>query len=110
MPMYLLAAPAATLHSLIGPVLFSKNVSLFASIGEGTLMPWDPARKSVVRRVYRYVLNPMKSGLLAILLGQAWLFAAPGLCYCIAIFVQLKSIYDPFSKEPRLEYRFGENF
>jgi protein-S-isoprenylcysteine O-methyltransferase Ste14 len=34
----------------------------FSTEGEGTLAPWDPPRKLLVRGCYRYVRNPMISG------------------------------------------------
>src|SRR5262245_10670835 len=53
-----------------GLVLFSWCVRLFARIGQGTLAPWDPTRKLVAVGPYRYVRNPMISGVLSMLLGQ----------------------------------------
>jgi protein-S-isoprenylcysteine O-methyltransferase Ste14 len=71
-----LESPLSWVPSLLGCVLVSlglflmyQTISLFATVGEGTLAPWDPPRNLVVQGVYRYVRNPMISGVLFILLG-----------------------------------------
>ena len=48
----------------------------FSTEGEGTLAPWDPPRKLVVRGSYGYVRNPMISGVLSILAGEAIFFGS----------------------------------
>ena len=45
-----------------GLMLFGWCVKLFAQIGQGTLAPWDPTRKLVAVGPYRYVRNPMITG------------------------------------------------
>src|SRR5688500_16040238 len=54
-----------------GLTLVAVTVWHFATVGEGTLAPWDPPRRLVVRGVYRYVRNPMISGVMLILIGEA---------------------------------------
>ena len=57
-----------------GLALLLSTVRLFATVGGGTLAPWDPTQTLVVRGVYRRVRNPMLSGVFLILLGEAvWL-------------------------------------
>jgi protein-S-isoprenylcysteine O-methyltransferase Ste14 len=56
---------------LAGLVLFVWSLALFATIGRGTLAPWDPTRNLVAVGPYRYVRNPMISGVGLILLGEA---------------------------------------
>src|SRR5262249_29068233 len=55
----------------VGVVLFASSLRRFASEGEGTLAPWDPPRRLVVRGPYRFVRNPMISGVFFVLLGEA---------------------------------------
>src|SRR3954464_11813831 len=55
----------------IGGVLFAASLRRFVSEGDGTLAPWDPPRRLVVRGPYRYVRNPMISGLIFALCGEA---------------------------------------
>jgi protein-S-isoprenylcysteine O-methyltransferase Ste14 len=94
----------------IGLVLLTKTISLFARIGEGTLAPWDPTQKLVVHGVYRYVRNPMISGVLCILLGEAILFGSIFLFYWFIFFLTVNVIYMPLFEEPSLERRFGEEY
>jgi protein-S-isoprenylcysteine O-methyltransferase Ste14 len=71
----------------LGLLLMYKTISLFSKVREGTLAPWDPPRKLVVRGVYRYVRNPMISGILFILLGEAtFLGALPLLLWFLVCF------------------------
>ena len=57
----------------IGLLLFLSSLRRFASEGEGTLAPWDPPRRLVVRGPYRFVRNPMISGVVFVLAGEAML-------------------------------------
>ena len=49
---------------LIGIALFVSSVRRFAGDGQGTLAPWDPPRRLVASGPYRYVRNPMISGVI----------------------------------------------
>src|SRR5262245_13251228 len=53
---------AGVLLLLLGLLLFAASLRQFATEGRGTLAPWDPPRTLVVRGPYRYVRNPMISG------------------------------------------------
>jgi protein-S-isoprenylcysteine O-methyltransferase Ste14 len=53
---------AGVLAVVIGLALFVASLRRFASTGKGTLAPWDPPRHLVVVGPYRYVRNPMISG------------------------------------------------
>ena len=56
-----------------GLALMYRTISLFAHAGKGTLAPWDATRKLVVHGPYRFVRNPMITGVLTVLLGEAGL-------------------------------------
>lgn len=58
---------------LIGLALFGSSLRRFASEGKGTLAPWDPPSVLVLNGPYRYVRNPMISGVLFVLFGEALL-------------------------------------
>jgi hypothetical protein len=62
------AALALQLAGLVvlgaGFALFVACVARFAAEGQGTLAPWDPPRRFVVRGPYRFVRNPMISGVI----------------------------------------------
>ena len=73
---------------------------LFARVGKGTLAPWDATQRLVVVGPYRYVRNPMISGVLAILLGETLAFwSAPLLAWFAAVFA-VNAIYMPLVEEP----------
>jgi protein-S-isoprenylcysteine O-methyltransferase Ste14 len=94
----------------LGFILVVNTVSLFASQGRGTLAPWDPTQKLVVHGVYRYVRNPMISGVLGILLGEVICLGSIPLLYWFILFLMINLIYIPLVEEPGLERRFGEAY
>jgi protein-S-isoprenylcysteine O-methyltransferase Ste14 len=90
--------------------LWLWTVRLFASIGDGTLAPWDPTRNLVAVGPYRHVRNPMISGVFGILLGEALVFASVGLLIWAAAFLLINTVYFAIVEEPGLEARFGEPY
>lgn len=94
----------------LGLLLFLASLRRFATEGRGTLAPWDPPRTLVLRGPYRFVRNPMISGVIFILFGEA--FALVSLAHGIwaAAFLMLNLIYIPLMEEPQLERRFGESY
>src|SRR5690349_12798240 len=60
----------------LGLLLMVATIRLFMTVGKGTLAPWEPPQKLVVRGVYRYVRNPMISGALLVLLGESLVTAS----------------------------------
>jgi len=94
----------------VGFGLWLWTVRLFARIGEGTLAHWDPTRHLVVEGPYRHVRNPMISGVLFFLAGEAALFGSlPLLGWCAAFFV-VNYVGFLVYEEPGLEKRFGEEY
>ena len=98
------------LLALAGLPMLIWTIREFGRVGQGTLAPWDPTRKLVVRGPYRHVRNPMISAVMAILFSQALLLNS--LCHLAwAIFFSLGNmLYIPRSEEPGLERRFGEDY
>ena len=94
----------------LGLALFGWTVSLFASAGRGTLAPWDPTQRLVVLGPYRHVRNPMISGVLSILLGEAALLGSLPLLGWFLVFLALNQLYIPLFEEPGLERRFGDDY
>ena len=93
-----------------GLVLFSTSLRKFATEGEGTLAPWDPPRRLVVRGPYRYVRNPMISGVVFVLFGEALvLLSRPHLVWAL-IFLGANFIYIPLLEEPGLRLRFEDSY
>jgi protein-S-isoprenylcysteine O-methyltransferase Ste14 len=94
----------------LGLILVAWTVGLFATVGGGTLAPWDPTKRLVIRGPYRYVRNPMIDGVLLILLGEAALFGSPVLLIWLAAVLTANVVYIPLVEEPGLRERFGEGY
>lgn len=103
------AIPGALLIA-IGLLLFVQTVSLFASAGKGTLAPWDPTERLVVRGPYRHVRNPMISGVGFVLLGEAATFESLGIVVWFLTFAAANAIWMPLVEEPGLRRRFGADY
>jgi protein-S-isoprenylcysteine O-methyltransferase Ste14 len=93
-----------------GLALFVLCVDLFAKIGKGTLAPWDPTHNLVAAGPYRFVRNPMISGVALMLLGEALLSGSWFVGTWAGIFLCINHIYFVLSEEPGLERRFGESY
>jgi protein-S-isoprenylcysteine O-methyltransferase Ste14 len=93
-----------------GLALFCWCVTLFARVGQGTLAPWDPTRNLVAVGPYRFVRNPMISGVALMLLGQALFRGSRLLAIWAGIFILVNHTYFLLSEEPGLERRFGDNY
>ncbi|HTO08483.1 MAG TPA: isoprenylcysteine carboxylmethyltransferase family protein [Myxococcota bacterium] len=94
----------------LGAGLFAACLRRFAGEGDGTLAPWDPPRVLVVRGPYRYVRNPMITGVIAVLLGEALVLRSLPLCAWALAFTALNLVYIPLVEEPDLERRFGDSY
>lgn len=93
-----------------GLILLVATIRLFSQRGEGTLAPWDPPRHLVVQGVYRYVRNPMHTGVFFVLFGEGFLLRSVPVLVYAAAGVMLHLFYIPFSEERGLEKRFGEPY
>lgn len=108
------ASPAAWASCLAGLValvgggaLFVTSLGRFYSEGEGTLAPWDPPVRLVVRGPYAYVRNPMISGVVLLLLAEGLLLrSVPHLSWA-GLFFLINAVYIPLLEEPGLRARFG---
>ena len=89
------------------------TVLLFNRIGKGTRgvgkVMGEPVHL-VVRGPYRHVRNPMISGVLAILLGEAAVAASGGLLLWFAIFLTFQLLAIRFWEEPHLARRYGSDY
>ena len=95
---------------LLGVSVLLRCVWDFFSAGRGTLAPVDPPRHLVVRGLYRFTRNPMYNGVLAVLLGEAWLFRSAALFqYAVLVFVMFHLVVVVY-EEPALESKFGESY
>jgi protein-S-isoprenylcysteine O-methyltransferase Ste14 len=94
----------------LGLLLMVATIRLFMTVGNGTLAPWEPPQKLVVRGAYRYVRNPMISGALLVLLGESLLTASLPLFCLFLVFLVVNTVYIPLSEEPGLIKRFGDEY
>ena len=93
-----------------GLALFTWCVGLFAHLGKGTLAPWDPTQRLVAVGPYRYIRNPMITGVVAMLAGEALFFGSRVLLVWLVVFGLLNHIYFLFVEEPGLTRRFGQDY
>ena len=91
----------------IGASLFVSSLRLFVKIGKGTLAPWNPTRKLVVRGLYRYVRNPMILGVNCLLLSESFFLKSENILMWMLFFLLLNHFYFIFKEEPDMRRRFG---
>jgi protein-S-isoprenylcysteine O-methyltransferase Ste14 len=94
----------------VGGVLVVWTIALFVRVGRGTLAPWDPTSTLVVKGPYRHVRNPMISGVLFLLLGEAALLGSWPLLAWFAAAAAVNAIYLPLVEEPGLVRRYGAEY
>ena len=98
------------LYLAAGLRLLVQTIALFATQGQGTLAPWDPPRRLVVRGVYRHVRNPMISGVILILVGESLLLGSGALAAWCVLVTLVNMLYIPLLEEEELEARFGADY
>jgi protein-S-isoprenylcysteine O-methyltransferase Ste14 len=108
---------AAALTVLIGLALICSGfavwvwtVRLLATVGRGTLAPWDPTSHLVAVGPYRRLRNPMITAVLAVLAGEGVLFGSVSLLIWAAIFLVVNHLFFLLYEEPAMERRFGEEY
>jgi protein-S-isoprenylcysteine O-methyltransferase Ste14 len=104
------AAAAGLLALMVGVLLFAASLTRFAVQGQGTLAPWDPPRRLVVAGPYRYVRNPMISGVFFVLVGEALLLRSTPHLWWAAAFALVNLVFFAAVEEPQLERRFGDEY
>ncbi|GMQ90424.1 MAG: isoprenylcysteine carboxylmethyltransferase family protein [Gammaproteobacteria bacterium] len=109
-PAYGVIFLAAIVLLLTGTALVVITVYLFCAVGEGTLAPWDPTKKLVVEGPYRYVRNPMITGVLTVLSGESIVTGSFLIAAFAAFLFGLNHVYFILSEEPGLVKRFGEPY
>jgi protein-S-isoprenylcysteine O-methyltransferase Ste14 len=106
----LLVQTAGLLLLVIGLFLFAASLRRFATEGKGTLAPWDPPRRLVLHGPYRYVRNPMISGVLFVLFGEALALNSKAHFAWAVLFLAMNVVYIPLFEEPQLAQRFGADY
>src|SRR6478609_3179130 len=103
------AAIVAALVVLGGIAVLLDAFVRFAR-ADGTPAPPAPTAHLVVVGPYRYVRNPMYLAVLAIILGQALLFASWATALYAAIVFLAVLLFVRFYEEPTLESTYGEEY
>lgn len=93
-----------------GLALFIWCVVLMVRDGEGTQSPLEPPRRFVAAGPYRYARNPMLLGNLLVLLGEAAMFASPGIVVFAVLFFAICQSILLTIEEPALRRRFGATY
>lgn len=94
----------------LGAIFLLWCVRDFYVSGRGTLAPWDPPKKLVVVGLYRFMRNPMYSGVLLLILGWGLYFLSPLLIlYDVALAIGFH-IRIVRNEEPMLKQLFGEKW
>jgi protein-S-isoprenylcysteine O-methyltransferase Ste14 len=93
-----------------GFAMWVWTVRLFARIGRGTLAPWDPTERLVVEGPYAHVRNPMITGVLAVLLGEALILGSTAIAIWAALFAVINHAFFLAYEEPAVERRFGDEY
>ena len=106
----LVIIPIGILALITGLTLMYQTISLFSKKGKGTLAPWTPTQKLVVEGPYRYVRNPMISGVLCILIAESLLLSSVYIFCWALFFFTINYIYFILKEEPDLEKRFGADY
>ena len=95
---------------IIGLMLACSTIILFPKQGNGTHAPWDPSNKLIITGPYAYVRNPMITGIVLILTGEALILASWAIGLWSVVFLIINMFYFLLSEEPGLRKRFGNDY
>jgi protein-S-isoprenylcysteine O-methyltransferase Ste14 len=87
-----------------------ESMKRFVIVGRGTLVPAVPTERLVVSGFYRRMRNPMYTGLLVVLVGEAILFESRDLVLYIAAIWLVTHLFVCFYEEPTLTRRYGVEY
>ena len=96
--------------TILGAGLAARCVVVFAVVGRGTPLPFDPPRRLVVRGPYRFVRNPMAIGVGSALGGLALFYESRGLAALVGGFFLVIHLFVVLYEEPTLERTFGDDY
>ena len=100
----------ASILAITGALVLLRCVWEFFATGKGTLAPVDPPKFLVVRGPYRFTRNPMYNGVIALIVGEAWLFSSVALAEYALLVLVLFHLFVVLYEEPVLESEFGESY
>ena len=95
---------------IIGAFFAIWSMRVFKSKGNGTPAPWAPPQNFVVTGPYRYVRNPMISGVIFLLYAEFCLTKSVALFLWFLAFTFINLFYIHYVEEPQLKKRFGKPY
>ncbi|MEQ1737764.1 MAG: isoprenylcysteine carboxylmethyltransferase family protein [Rhodoglobus sp.] len=95
---------------ILGGVAVLLNAFVRFARAGGTPAPPVPTAHLVVVGPYRFVRNPMYVAVMAIILGQALLFASWATLIYLALAVTSVALFVRFYEEPTLERTYGDEY
>lgn len=93
-----------------GAALALWCVLIFAFIGHGTPLPFEPPRRLVVRGPYRLVRNPMAIGVALVIIGAGLYYQSVGWLVFAGLFIVVIHMMVVWYEEPTLRRMFGEEY
>ncbi len=101
---------AGVILGIAGVALALWCVAIFAWLGKGTPLPFDPPRRLVVRGPYRAVRNPMAIGVGTTLAGAALFYRSTALFAFTVLFFVVIHLFVVLYEEPTLRRQFGSEY
>ena len=95
---------------VMGAAVSLKCAWDFALKGRGTPSPVDPPKELLVRGPYRYMRNPMYTGIILILFGEALLFCSRHLLLYGIVMLAAFHLFVILYEEPALTKKFGDSY
>lgn len=95
---------------VIGAFFAGWSMRTFKFKGNGTPAPWAPPKIFIVSGPYRYVRNPMISGVIFILLSEFCITKSKAIFLWFLFFTIVNIVYIHFVEEPALKKRFGTSY
>ena len=100
----------SVITGIIGAFFAGWSMLTFKSKGNGTPAPWAPPQNFVVTGPYKYVRNPMISGVIFLLYAEFCITMSIALFLWFLIFTFINLFYIHYVEEPQLKKRFGKPY
>jgi protein-S-isoprenylcysteine O-methyltransferase Ste14 len=94
----------------LGIVPLLESIARFVAVGKGTLVPTAPTQHLVVSGLYRLVRNPMYTGVLTVIAGEALLFQSMNLVLYLGVAWLAMHLFVRLYEEPRLTRTYAEEY
>jgi protein-S-isoprenylcysteine O-methyltransferase Ste14 len=95
---------------ILGVAIYFWCSHSFVFFGKGTPLLFTPTKNLVVTGLYRFVRNPMYTGALLVVLGEALLFQSKGLIIYALVIFGVAYFVILFFEEPYLADKFGKSY